>query len=266
MRDDVKYGAGCAGGMLGVGIGSMATVIGLIIAIWHVAGWITAGVGIAVLAGSAVFTAISAERAKQAASKAWAMREYKKRLNEIDELITELMKLATPERLTERGAADLQTRLKQLDEKKDQILASLLEIDRYLKDPKNRPVALQRERKDIELKLASAPDDVRPTLEQNLEAVGKTEEFLANVKSDREVLLANLDKILYGLRSSRAQMMAEVGKETHTKNELAGEMNREIDNDITEITSSLKAVDGMKAEIEDLTQSRAKKAASRQIQ
>ena len=252
--------------MLGIGLGATATIVGLIIAIWSVVGWIVGGVGIALLAGSAVFTAVSAERAKQAASKAWAIREYKRRLDEIDKLITELMRLATPERLTERGAADLRGRLKQLDEKKDQILASLLEIDRYLKDPKNRPAALQRERKDIELKLATAPDDVRPTLEQNLDAVAKTEAFLANVKSDREVLLANLDKILYGLRSSRAQMMAEVGKEAHTKNELAGEMNKEIDADISEITSSLKAVDGMKAEIEDLTESRAKKAARRQLQ
>ena len=104
------------------------------------------------------------------------------------------------------------------------------------------------------------------TLEQNLTAIEKTEAFLDRVREQRPSLIAQLDKILFGLRSTRAQLVAEVSRETAADVEAAAQLAATIEGDIKEMTRGIQAVDGMRAEIDDLVRDRAKKAASRQTQ
>lgn len=255
MNRETLQGCGCAVGMLGVlaaiGVGGIFAITATI----SLLGWPVALAVAALLAagaGALVFLAIRfvTERMEKARREK-PLAPYKTRLKDIDRLMSEIEAAWARVPGSEFDGHAVLGKLAELKRRKDEIVGTLVELDKFLRMPGNGERRLAVESAISRMRSHMGPAQVRPERAENAARLRDVSESIRKVRADREALLANLDRIAIGLRDLRAKLLMPTSSPAGAA--------RDIDEQIAAVARGVEIAEKARREIEDFEQEMAEK-------
>lgn len=244
MNRDQARGCGCLAGLVAALAVLGAGGLFLLVALVSFIGWPLALALGAVLTGAAVALVHLAVRYVVAASRrSRTTGPYRAKLSEIDRLRADIEAAVFRVAGSELGAGTIRAQLLALMQRRDAVLAALIEIDEFLRSPSNRELRMRTETTYLRVRERLAGEAVRSELAENATRLKDIQTAVAAVKAERQALIANLDRIAIGLREIRARTLPTAA---------SASSGQEIARDLSRLTEAITTEERIRRELDAL--------------